>query len=241
MEFGVKAGAIDVVEAGRLADRCWGALCEAAASQAKHQGETGPTARFLSLLRPLLSSGRAHLEARNGGEPDRAAGACGWRRDSSGNWVPLGDCIGWVDGDHLYLEPTAAFRATQMAARDSGESFAISEPTLRKRLRDKDLLASVDEKRQTLNDPANDWWFLQRGPAFSARHRSAGSDRGWDRRCRVERCRVQCRVRCREIGQPDMDWPSAINNLGAYVGNVGYLQYEGGRENLNRSGLRGRT
>jgi hypothetical protein len=129
----------------------------------------------------------------------------------------------------------------QMAARDSGESFAISEPTLRKRLRDKDLLASVDEKRQTLNDPANDWWFLQRGPAFSARHRSAGSDRGWDRRCRVERCRVQCRVRCREIGQPDMDWPSAINNLGAYVGNVGYLQYEGGRENLNRSGLRGRT
>jgi hypothetical protein len=150
LEFGVNSGAIDVAEGGRLGERCWDALCEAATSQAKHQAETEPTARFLSLLRSLLSSGRAHLEARAGGAPDRAPGSCGWRRDTSGNWMPLGDCIGWVDDDQLYLEPTAAFRAAQMAARDSGESFTISEPTLRKRLRDKDLLASVDEKHETL-------------------------------------------------------------------------------------------
>ena len=127
LEFCVKSDAIDVLEAGRLADRCWEALCEAAASQAKHQAETEPTARFLSLLRSLLSSGRAHLEERAGGAPDQAPGSCGWRQDSSGNWMPLGDCIGWVDGDQLYLEPTAAFRAALMAARDSGESFAISD------------------------------------------------------------------------------------------------------------------
>jgi hypothetical protein len=150
LEFGVASGAIDVGEADRLADRCWDALCEAAAAQAKHQGETEPTARFLSLLRSVLSSGRAHLEARGGGEPDRVSGSCGWRRDNSGTWLPLGDCIGWLHDDDLYLEPTAAFRAAQMAARDSGEAFAISEHTLKRRLRDKDLLASADAKRQTL-------------------------------------------------------------------------------------------
>jgi hypothetical protein len=150
LEFAVATDAIGVCDADRLAHRCWDALCEAAAAQAKHQGETEPTARFLSLLRSVISSGRAHLEARTGGEPDRASESCGWRRDRSGNSMPLGDCIGWVDGDHVYLEPTAAFRAAQMASRDSGEPFAISEQTLKKRLREKDLLASVEEKHQTL-------------------------------------------------------------------------------------------
>jgi hypothetical protein len=55
-----------------------------------------------------------------------------------------------VDDDDLYLEPTAAFRAAQLAARDSGETFAISEHTLRKRLYEKGFLASVDEARETL-------------------------------------------------------------------------------------------
>jgi hypothetical protein len=150
LEFGVASVAIDVAEAGRLAARCWEALCDAAAAQAKHQGETEPTARFLSLLRSVLSSGRAHLEARTGGEPDRAAGSCGWRRDAPSPPIPLGDCIGWLDDDNLYLELHAAFRATQMAARDSGEAFAISEHTLKRRLREKGLLASVDRKRETL-------------------------------------------------------------------------------------------
>jgi hypothetical protein len=150
LEFSVSSGTIDVAEGGRLGDRCWDALCESAAAQAKHQGEMEPTARFVSLLRSLLSSGRTHLAARNGGEPDRSPGSCGWRRDNSGNWLPFGDCVGWLDGDDLYLETTAAFRAAQMAARDAGEPFAISEQTLKKRLREKGLLASVDTKRETL-------------------------------------------------------------------------------------------
>jgi len=150
LEFAVASGAIDVGEGDNLADRCWNAISEAAAAQARHQRETEPTARFLSLLRSVLSAGRGHLEARNGGEPDRAPESCGWRRDRSGNLMPLGDCIGWIEDDHVYLEPTAAFRAAQMAVRDSGEPFGISEQMLKKRLREKGLLASVDEKRQTL-------------------------------------------------------------------------------------------
>jgi hypothetical protein len=110
---------------------------------------TEPAARFLSLLRSLLASGRAHLESRNGSAPARSSAACGWR-ENSGTWAPLGDCIGWVEEDDVYLELTAAFRLAQIAARDVGEQLPVSEHTLRKRLHEKGCLASVDKGRQTL-------------------------------------------------------------------------------------------
>jgi hypothetical protein len=65
-------------------------------------------------------------------------------------WSPLGECIGWVDKNDVYLEPTASFRAVQVAGRDIGELLPISPQTLRKRIHDKCLLASVDEPRGTL-------------------------------------------------------------------------------------------
>jgi hypothetical protein len=64
--------------------------------------------------------------------------------------VRRGDCIGWAEGGDIYLEPTAAYRAVQVAASAAGESLSVSEQTLRKRLHEKGLLASVDEARQTL-------------------------------------------------------------------------------------------
>jgi hypothetical protein len=150
MEYAVAVGVITATEADKLADRCWDALRQAAMQQSKHQGEAEPTARFLTLLRSVLASGRAHLEHRSGGEPDQSPESCGWRRDSSGQLRSYGECIGWIDGDDLYLEPSAAFRAVQIAARDSSEGFAISEQILKKRLSEKKLLASVDEQRETL-------------------------------------------------------------------------------------------
>ena len=79
-----------------LASGCWDALSCAAAAQAKHQAATEPAARFLTLLRSLLSSGRAHLESRNGGEPDRSPESCGWKRDNSSSWMSAWR-LHWVD------------------------------------------------------------------------------------------------------------------------------------------------
>ena len=62
----------------------------------------------------------------------------------------MGDRIGWVDDDNVYLEPIAAFRVVQTAGRDTGEILSVSESILRKRLHEKHLFASVDEKRGTL-------------------------------------------------------------------------------------------
>jgi len=150
LEFSAQSGAVDSSERDRLAKQCWEALRAAAAAQAKHQAATEPTSRFLESLRACLSSGRAHLQSRDGTMPDKMAGACGWRSTGAGNCSPLGDCVGWVDGDAIYLESTAAYRAVQTAGRDVGEQLAVGEQTLKKRLHEKGLLASIDEKRQTL-------------------------------------------------------------------------------------------
>ena len=64
--------------------------------------------------------------------------------------MPLGDCIGWVTEDDVFLEPTAAFRAVQVVARDAGEALSVGEGTLKKRLHEKGLLASIDKSRETL-------------------------------------------------------------------------------------------
>jgi hypothetical protein len=76
--------------------------------------------------------------------------SCGWRRDSSDGWEPLGECIGWIDEDAIYLDPTAAFRSAQLAGRDIGEVLGVSVQTLKKRIHEKGFLASVDEARETL-------------------------------------------------------------------------------------------
>jgi hypothetical protein len=149
LDYAVAFGSVNAPERECLAQQCWEALCDAAAAQAKHHAAMEPTARFLDLLRASLSSGRAHLQSREGTIPERAPGACGWR-SIGGNWSPSGDCIGWVDGDALYLEPTAACRVVQTAARDMGEPFPTSEQTLKKRLHEKGLLASIDKRRETL-------------------------------------------------------------------------------------------
>lgn len=150
LEFSAASGCVDAAERNRLKDRCWEALRDSAAAQTKHQAATEPTARFLALLSSVLTAGRAHLQERSGGKPGRSPGSCGWRCDNSGNWVPLGDCIGWVDHDDVYLEPTAAYRVAQLVGRDLGELLTVSEQTLKKRLHEKGLLASVDLKRETL-------------------------------------------------------------------------------------------
>ncbi|MCE5306801.1 MAG: DUF3854 domain-containing protein [Acidobacteriales bacterium] len=150
LEFCVASEAVDGAGRDHLSNECWEALRAAAAAQAKHQAATEPTSRFLESLRACLSSGRAHLQSRDGTKPDRLPGACGWRSTGIDNFSPFGDCVGWVDGDAIYLEPTAAYRVIQTAGRDVGEQLAVTEQTLKKRLHEKGLLASIDEKRQTL-------------------------------------------------------------------------------------------
>jgi hypothetical protein len=62
----------------------------------------------------------------------------------------LGERVGWVEKDNLYLLPEAAYAAVQKQGRDSGEPLTVTERTLRKRLHERGLLLSVEDGRPTL-------------------------------------------------------------------------------------------
>ncbi len=149
LAFAEDCGAVSSEQRKGLSDRCCQALRDAAAAQVKHHAAAEPAAQFIATSRTLLTSGRAHLATLVGCRPQWAPGSCGWRQDN-GAWSAHGDRIGWIDGENIYLDAKAAYRLVQAAGRDSGEVLAVGETTLKKRLREKNLLASTDEGRETL-------------------------------------------------------------------------------------------
>ena len=56
--------------------------------------------------------------------------------------------MGWISDGDVYLEPTVSYHVAQQMA--GGERLAVSEQTLRHRLRTRGLLASIDTSRQML-------------------------------------------------------------------------------------------
>jgi len=140
-------------------DRMWrdgvAAICEAAELQSHHQIDSEPTAKFRSLLSAALASGRCHIADPYGQAPMNREDVCGWREKDvrRGDILqpilePQGKRIGWIDGDEVYLEPGAAFAEVQSLAMTQGDGFPVTQQTLIKRLKEKNLLASTDDGRK---------------------------------------------------------------------------------------------
>jgi hypothetical protein len=156
LEFAQEAGAVGDSEAELLRAECWSALGEAAAAQAAHQKAAEPTRRFLELLTAAIASGRAHVAAPDGKEPEDPR-AWGWRETTVGTgdyardeWRPMGECVGWLDAGDLYLEPDSAYAVVQVLGRDGGEPLTVGLSTLKRRLKARGLLASTDPAHETL-------------------------------------------------------------------------------------------
>lgn len=137
-EFCLDVGASTAVEADALRDRAWIALGKAAQAQAEYQAAADPVRRYLELLGSAVASGRAHVASLSGDSPGPG---WGWRDGS-----PNGDRIGWLDGNELLLEPNAAFAAAQKMASGGGDTIAVSEATLRRRLHERGYLATVEHE-----------------------------------------------------------------------------------------------
>lgn len=156
LRFAQEAGAVAEEEARAIFGRCWQGLLEGMADQAEAQGAQEPAGRFLELLWAAIASGDAHVADGDGGPPEEPQ-AWGWREAEVGTgdhvrseWRPLGARVGWLEGDDLYLEPIAAFKAAQRMGQAIGEPLAVGERTLHKRLRERGLLRSRDEGRGRL-------------------------------------------------------------------------------------------
>ncbi|MDA2929331.1 DUF927 domain-containing protein [Acidobacteria bacterium AH-259-O06] len=148
LEFACEVEAISQDDREEYWRRGWEALGEVAGAQAQHQSGEDPTNRFLSLIAAAITSGNAYLSDRKSGEEPVDATSWGWWEASVGQnteWRPRGTCIGWLDGNDLYLEPDAAFAAAQRLARDQGDSLPVTKNTLWRRLKERGLLASFKE------------------------------------------------------------------------------------------------
>jgi len=156
LDFALTVGAINREQRADLWQRGWDALGEAAAAQAAHIATAGPAGLFLRLLSAAVASGYAHIGDKDGNEP-RDPQRWGWRPEASyvgegthTRHKPQGVRVGWLVDGELYLEPDASFAAVQRFARDQGESFSITANTLRRRLKERGLLASTDTARGKL-------------------------------------------------------------------------------------------
>ena len=153
LSFAQEVGALDQASVEALRQRCWNALGDAAAAQQEHQADSDPVHRFQELLSATISSGRAHLSDGDGNRPKQAT-AWGWQRVEIGtgeykriDWRPQGAHIGWLEGDNVYLQANANFGVVQRLAQEGGDHLPVTLLTLKKRLKERGLLASAGKHR----------------------------------------------------------------------------------------------
>lgn len=105
----------------------------------------------MTLIKSALCSGRAHLVASpNGGPPEGRLEQCGWIKAADGTWTPRGTKVGWIKDElNVFLDPRISFALAQKLANDSGERIPVTLNVLTKRLKRLNILASVDEPRET--------------------------------------------------------------------------------------------
>ena len=148
LAFAFDAEAVTVQEAQALWEQCWTALGEAASAQAQYQVGSEPAQRFLELLQAAITGGEAHIASESGSTPPNPE-VWGWTKVTAEDWRPGGKRVGWVDQEDLYLQPDVAYKAAQVMGRE-GEGLVVSSTALWKRLKDRGLLASLEQGRGSL-------------------------------------------------------------------------------------------
>jgi len=151
--YAQEVGTIGSEEADAIWRRAWLALLEAGQAQSDHQQAEEPVTQFWNWISAAVASGRAHV-ATPDGNPPRSPEGWGWRmviigREGETDWRPSGNRIGWLDGEHLYLEPHASYAVGQEMGRHAGATLP-NPKTLHKRLHEQGMLASTDRGRRKL-------------------------------------------------------------------------------------------
>jgi hypothetical protein len=149
LDFALECGAIDAGQRDHHLQAGREALLRAGAAQAEQASTAEPAGRFLQLLSAAVAGGRAHLAGGNGEAPDDSE-RWGWRADPGSQPRPMGERVGWVVADEVFLDPDVSFACASRLANDQGDAFPITAPTLRRRMDEQGLLCSKDETRGKL-------------------------------------------------------------------------------------------
>jgi len=156
-EFLDATGAVSREQAAALSESVESGLLQAFSEQGDYQAEQDECERFLALLRALFASGNAHIACRlNQGPPaEGKRHFLGWREVNTGigdkDWRPMGNCVGWYcnggdTGPEVWLDQNNAFTAVQRMARDQGDAFLMSAPTLWRRMHEKGLIIATETR-----------------------------------------------------------------------------------------------
>lgn len=151
LDYAQSVEALTAADSEALWQRVLAALGQVGEQQGDQDADAEPTARFLDLLSSAISSGLAHLASTAGTRPAEQPGRWGWRqdRDYPAEWREQGACVGYVDGDDVYLLPDAAL--TAMTRLSQQEPLSLNKTTLAKRLNERSvLIASELSTRGTL-------------------------------------------------------------------------------------------
>lgn len=147
MDYARDSNAITDAEHGGYVANGWETLLTAADAQNTQQESAEPAQMFLEMLRSAIFSERAHLVSMTGRMPFDGKGF-GWSRNTgSSEMRALGKKVGWVDGEDLYLESTAAYAMADAVAVSAGSTLGIQPGTLNKRLKEGGFLVSTGEER----------------------------------------------------------------------------------------------
>ncbi len=182
LDYAVEEKAITNEQSDAYRERVWAALASVAQAQSAHQRSSDPVVRLFDLLAAAIGAGEAHICGPKGGAPVNAD-RWGWvertfgtgenaRTDAQGR----GKNLGWVDGESLYLLPDIALKVANGVAV-AGDGITVSAETMGRRLKERGLLLSVDEKRQrntvrpTLAGGRQRVWHLRADRLLSAGHR----------------------------------------------------------------------
>jgi hypothetical protein len=132
LRFATCCDALTHEEADTIMSDVRGALAELVARTQGQVADQEPAARFVTRLAAVLSTGRAHLLALEGGTPANPQ-RWGWRGRTIGDDVvmePLTrEHIGWIEGEDVYLDPDASYAAVQQLAREGGVAFGLGPQT----------------------------------------------------------------------------------------------------------------
>jgi len=159
LQFASEIGALSEQESHSYLEQCTTALLSVAGESARENDQERPVEQWKRLLTAAIASKTAHLVDVEGKYPGELH--YGWIETVQDADLPQcqratvrggGIQIGWVDGEHIYLNPSAAYKVARAMGEATGDHLTTLETTLRKFLAKDGMLATTDlgKARQTI-------------------------------------------------------------------------------------------
>ncbi|MFE6774451.1 hypothetical protein ACFVFD_36485, partial [Streptomyces fimicarius] len=141
LEFALSRGWVTEERSAELWARGWAGLCESLSAQVDANAGQSMADRIRDAILDGLSVGAAHvLDVQ--GEMPRQARELGWQGEH-----PQGTGIGWVDGERLYLLPSAAASFVVRYSADAGAPIEITSRAMGEALETAGYITGSDERQ----------------------------------------------------------------------------------------------